>query len=76
MKLFFDTKLITLTLVVFALILVVVFFIGVELGRLSSGLESGDMLSEQRRQANQIVDDATYGGNRPNLPVVESVKDQ
>ena len=76
MKLFFDTKLITLTLVVFALILVVVFFIGVELGRLSSGLGSGDMLLEQRQQAKQIVDEAMSGGNRPDLPVGESVKDQ
>lgn len=55
MKLFFNTKLIALTVVTSLLILGVVFFIGLELGRIVSGSNRIDTVDTQSEKATDYV---------------------
>lgn len=55
MKLYFSAKLITFTVVISLLILVVVFFIGLELGRISNELETKEMTSVQGGKVSESV---------------------
>lgn len=54
MKLYFNTKLITLTIVTSLLILGVVFFIGLELGRIAGGSERIDTVDIR---SEEVTDD-------------------
>ena len=58
MKLYFNTKLITLTIVTSLLILGVVFFIGLELGRIAGGAERIDKVNIRSEKITDDVEDS------------------
>lgn len=55
MKLYFNKRLITLTVVTSLLILGVVFFIGLELGRIAGGSERAEITDKQSENVSDFV---------------------